>query len=164
MTTKTSTSQTPTTLDQALDGLRFAMVGTADPLTHEWSSRPLTLAEQDGPVLRFLTTTEAEWVSHLDGDHSPTGVTFSDPGKNAYVALQGRATVVNDRSAIERLWNLGASAFLDDKDDPTVRVLEVLVERGEYWDGPSGRIGSLLSIAKAALGRDAGSEGPIVLS
>ena len=159
----TSTT-TPQSLHEALDGLRFAMVGTADPVTHEWHSRPLTLAEQDGPILRFLTTTEAEWVSHLDGDHSPTGVTFSDPGKNAYVALQGRATVVNDRSAIERLWSVGASAFLEDKDDPTVRVLEVLVERGEYWDGPSGRVGGLLTLAKAALGRDAGTEGPVVLT
>lgn len=163
MTTKTSTSQTPTTLDQALDGLRFAMVGTADPTTHLWNSRPLTLAEQDGPVLRFLTSTEAEWVNHLDGEHSRAGVTFSDPAKNAYVALQGHATVVNDRSAVERLWSLGAKAYLDDKDNPAVRVLEVLVERGEYWDAPGGRVGSLLTMAKAALGRDPGSEGPIVL-
>lgn len=158
--TSTTTAQT---LHDSLDGLRFAMVGTADPLTHQWNSRPLTLMEQDGPILRFLTTTEAEWVGHLDGDHSATGVTFCDPGKNTYVALQGRATVVNDRSAIERLWSLGASAFLEDKDDPTVRVLEVLVERGEYWDGPSGRVGSLLTIAKAALGREPGTEGPVVL-
>ncbi len=158
----TSTTS-PQTLHEALDGLRFAMVGTADPTTHEWSSRPLTLMEQDGPILRFLTTTEADWVRHLDGDHSRAGVTFSDPSKNVYVALQGRGTVVNDRSAIERIWSLGAAAFLEDKDDPTVRVLEVLVERGEYWDGPSGRAGGLLTLAKAALGRDVGTEGPIVL-
>ena len=152
------------TLREALDGLRFAMVGTADPQTDQWHSRPLTLAEHDGSILRFLATTESEWVSHLDEKHSPAGVTFSDPAKNVYVALQGRATVVNDRSAIARLWSVGAAAFLDDKDDPNVRVLEVLVEQGEFWDGPSGRVGGLLSVAKAALGHDAGTEGPIVLT
>lgn len=163
MTTKTSSTQTPSTLDQALEGLRFAMVGTADPTTKAWHSRPLTLQEQDGPVLRFLTSTEAQWVSHLDGEGSPAGVTFSDPAKNSYVALQGHATVVDDRATVERLWSLGAQAFLEDKDDPSVRVLEVRVSYGEYWDGPSGRGGGLLSIAKAALGQDAGTEGPIVL-
>lgn len=161
MSTDTQTSQS---LTDALDGLRFAMVGTLDPRTNQWASRPLALAEQDGEVLRFLVSTEATWVSDLDGQGSPSGVTFSDPGKNTYVGLQGTAHVRNDRGTIDRVWNPGAAAWFDGKDDPTVRVLEVTVASGEYWDGPSGRLGSAIALVRAALGDDPGTEGSITLA
>ncbi len=157
-------TQQPQSLADALDGLRFAMVGTQDPRTKEWASRPLTMVEQDHGVLRFLVSTEAEWVNDLDGEGSPAGVTFSDPGKNTYVAVQGRARVRDDRAEVVRLWNPGAAAYFDGKDDPTVRVLEVSVDKGEYWDGPSGRLGAAVAMVMAAAGHESGDEGPIVLA
>lgn len=154
---------TQKTLHDALDGLHFAMVATADPQAGgQWKSRPLALAEQDGAVLRFLVSTGAEWVEGLEQTGSPTTVTFSDPGKNTYVALQGDARTVEDRARIERLWNVGAAVYFDGKDDPTVRVLEVTVDYGEFWDGPSGRLGQVLTFAKVALGADSGAKGDVV--
>lgn len=158
METKETKEQTRQ-LHDALDGLRMAMVGTADGQV--WKSRPLALAEEDGPVLRFLVSTEADWVAALEGNDFPATVTFADPGKNTYVALQGHAQTLNDHATIERLWNAGAAAYFDGKDDPTVRVLEVVVNYGEWWDGPSGRIGELIAIASAAIGKHAGDKGPV---
>ncbi len=150
------------TLDDALDGLRFAMVATADPKNGgTWKSRPLTMAEQDGGTLRFLVATSADWVDGLEIAPSPTTVTFSDPGKNTYVALQGSARTTNDRAKIAELWNVGAASYFDGKDDPTVRVLEVGVEYGEFWDGPHGRLGAAIAMAKAALGKDSGEKGDV---
>mgnify|MGYP006204609455 CR=1 FL=1 len=40
-------------LDDVLDGLRFAMVSTNAP-TSDGLARPLTLLEHDAPLLRFL--------------------------------------------------------------------------------------------------------------
>ena len=158
----TQTDDTAKTLDDALDGLRFAMVATADP-DGQWKSRPLALADSDGGVVRFLVSTTAEWVEGLEVQSSPTTVTFSDPGRNTYVALQGDARTSNDRARIAELWNVGAAAYFDGKDDPTVRVLEVTVSYGEFWDGPHGRLGAALQMAKAALGGEhAGEQGEIV--
>lgn len=149
------------TLDDALDGLRFAMVATADP-DGTWKARPLALAGQEGGVLSFLVSTEADWVAGLEIESSPTTVTFSDPGKNTYVALQGAARTTNDRARIAELWNVGAAAYFEGEDDPTVRLLEVTVSYGEYWDGPHGRLGQALNLLKAALGdEDAGEQGDI---
>lgn len=156
--TNTNVHTESRSLADALEGLRFAMVGTADGQT--WRSRPLTLAEHDGDVLRFLVSTGADWVAAVT-EHSPAAVTFSDPHANTYVALQGRARVTDDRSVIARLWNPGAAAFFDGKDDPTVRVLEVAAVAGEFWDGPSGRVGQMLSLVREALGRDAGEQGRV---
>jgi len=158
----TQTDETAKTLDDALDGLRFAMVATADP-DGQWKSRPLALAGSDGAVVRFLVSTTAEWVEGLEVKSSPTTVTFSDPAKNTYVALQGAARTSNDRARIAQLWNVGAAAYFDGKDDPTVRVLEVTVSYGEFWDGPHGRLGAALQMARAALGGEhAGEQGEIV--
>ncbi len=155
---------TQKTLDDALDGLRFAMVATADPAHGgTWKARPLALAGTEGGVLRFLVSVDADWVEGLEQAGSPTTVTFSDPGKNTWVALQGSARTTDDRALVHELWNPAAGAYFEGKDDPAVRVLEVDVSYGEFWDGPSGRVGQLLSIAKAALGGQSGDQGDVVV-
>ena len=150
------------TLHDALDGLRFAMVATADS-SGTWTSRPLALAGSDGSVLSFLVSVDADWVAALEAGGSPTTVTFSDPGRNTYVALQGSARTADDRPRIAELWNVGAASYFEGKDDPQVRVLDVTVHYGEYWDGPHGRLGSVLQLASAALGRPTGEQGDVVV-
>ncbi len=152
----------PRDLSIALDGLRFAMVATADA-SGEWRSRPLALAGQEDGTLSFLVGVDADWVAALEAEGSPTTVTFSDPGKNTYVALQGSARAVEDHERAAALWNVGAGAYFDGKDDPRIRVLDVDVQYGEYWDAPSGRLGSALQLASAALGRPVGSQGDVVV-
>lgn len=147
-------------LDDVLSGLKFAMVGTADR-DGTWNSRPLAVVEQDGPVLRFLVSTEADWVQELESKDSPTGVTFSDPGKNTYVGLQGHARTVNDPAKVKDLMTAEAKAFFDGEDDPRARVLEVTVSDGEWWDGPHGKLGQKLGVLKAALGGSAGGKGEV---
>ena len=34
---------------------------------------------------------------------------------------------------------------------------------GEFWDAPSGRLGSVLQLASAALGRPTGEQGDVVV-
>ncbi len=149
------------TLQDAIDDLRFAMVATADE-AGTWKSRPLALAKAEAHRLSFLVSIDADWVPSLAHDGSPTTVTFSDPVKNTYVALQGSARATDDRARIAELWNAGAASYFDGKDDPKVRVLDVTVEYGEYWDGPHGRLGNLVQLASAALGRDVGTQGAVV--
>lgn len=152
---------TDRTLTDVLDGLRFAMIATADD-EGTWKSRPLSLAEQEGDRLSFLVSADADWVQALEGSGSPATTTFSDPGKNTYVALQGSARAVDDRERVHALWNPGAAAYFDGADDPTVRVLDVEVHYGEHWEGPSGRVGQLVTVASAALGHHVGDQGDVV--
>jgi len=149
------------TLTDVLDDLRFAMVATADE-TGSWHARPLALAGQVDDRLQFLVSVSADWVAALERSGSPTTVTFSDPVKNTYVALQGDAVTADDRSRIAELWNPGAGAYFDGPEDPQVRVLDVAVAYGEYWDGPHGRIGSLVQLAAKALGKETGTQGDVV--
>lgn len=150
------------TLTDVLDDLVFAMVATADD-TGTWRARPLSLAGNDGTVLSFLVSVEADWVDALDETGSPTTVTFSDPAKNTYVAVQGTARVLDDRARIAELWNPGAAAYFEGEDDPQVRVLDVVAQYGEYWDGPHGRVGSAVQLVARALGKETGQQGDVVV-
>lgn len=129
----------------------------------EHSSRPMTVAGVDGDRLSFLVDTTAQWSSAVATGAAVVHVTLSDVSHNDYVALNGATSMTEDRAEIERLWNPGAAAFFEGKDDPNLAVLRFDVSDGQFWDSPSGRLGSLVSLVKAAVGGDdkAGDHGAV---
>jgi general stress protein 26 len=77
-------------------------------------------------------------------------VTFSS--RDSWVAVVGRAAVVDDTAKLEELWNTFAEAWLPGgPEDPNAVLIRVDVDRAEYWDTPGGKVASLLSFAKAKL-------------
>ena len=52
------------------------------------------------------------------------------------------------------MWNPVAGIYFDGQEDPNVAVLPLEVDRGEYWDGPSGRIGAAVGLLRAKLSGD----------
>jgi general stress protein 26 len=74
---------------------------------------------------------------------------FADPDGH-YVSVSGRAAVLNDRSKIKELWSIAAKAWWDSPDDPNIRVLQLIPEEAEYWEGP-GRIVGMIKMAAAAV-------------
>ena len=71
--------------------------------------------------------------------------------KNHYLSLAGAASITLDHDEVERLWNPAAAAYFDGPDDASVGVLRFEVDGGEYWDAPSGRVGSAFAALKAAV-------------
>jgi general stress protein 26 len=130
------------------------------------SSRPMTVAGVGDDALDFLVDTTTEWCSAIAAGEATVHVTLSDARRNNFAAFNGRATLNRDRAEIDRLWNPGAAAFFDGKDDPAVAALRFDVDDGEYWDAPRGRVGALVALVKAAAGGDdaAGDHGPISAS
>ncbi len=133
-------------------------------------SRPITVAEAGEDHLAFLVSGATAWVQTL-AEALPeagavVGVTFADPGRTNYVSLRARAHVNGDRSRVERLWTPLAQAFFSGPEDPDVCVLEVQVEAGEWWDGPSTGVGRLVALAASALtGKDmVGESGDVDLT
>ena len=135
-------------LKEVLDGFRFAMVATV--VDGRITSRPLTLLEQDGPHLRFLVSASTPWVQAV-APGAAVHAAFADTADETYVAVEGVARLTDDRATIERLWNPAATAFFDGPDDPDIRVLEVEASGGEWWDGPSTRIGQVFSLLRTKL-------------
>lgn len=159
--TDTTTDDTRT-LEDVLDGQRFAMVTTSTP--QGLTARPLTLLEQDGPVLRFFVSAQAEWVQQLGDPMGSVQVSFVDPSANTYIALQGRTSLSDDRALAERLWTPAAAAYFEGAEDPDLRILECTIHDGEWWDGPSTKVGQAIGLLKRAIGGgEAGDKGEVDL-
>src|SRR5688572_22987981 len=125
----------------------------------EHSSRPLTIAGIDDDRLSFLVDRSASWVGAVRSGVAFIHLTVADDRHNTYLSLNGQASLSDDRGEIDRLWSAPAGAYFDGKDDPSVTVLRVDVDGGEYWSSPSGRIGAALSMLRVAVTRDHGNAG-----
>jgi general stress protein 26 len=127
------------------------MLTTADQ-RGRLDSRPITVAKVDGTVSSYLIDSTAAWVPALRSTPS-VHLTVSDDRHNAYVSVNGLASLSDDQSTIDALWNPAAAAFFDGgREDPNITVLRVDATEGQYWTAPSGRIGSLVSMLKAKFG------------
>jgi general stress protein 26 len=113
-------------------------------------ARPITCAEVVDDRLAFLVSAGTDWVDALE-DVEPTrgavvGLTATDPEATRYASFSARARVLRDEARAEQLWSPFAKPFFTGPDDPKVRVLELEVLEGEWWDGPSTGVGRLVAL------------------
>lgn len=128
------------------------------------SSRPMTIAGVEGARLSFLVDVTADWYAPVAAGSAAIHVTLADVRHNKFAAINGDSRVSREPGEVALLWSAGAAAYFDGKDDPNIAVVHVTATDGEYWDSPSGRLGSLLSLAKVAITHRpaaAGDHGPI---
>ena len=157
------TNETTKRLSELVDGGMIAMFMTM--IGEEHSSRPLTVAAVDEREISFLVDRTTGWAEALDRPGTVVHVSIADVRKNVYLSLNGAATIATDQATVEQLWNPGAAAFFDGKDDPTIGVLRFVTYGGEFWDAPGGgRLGAALATLKAAVTGDqqaAGDHGKV---
>ena len=153
----------PKPLHELMQGGTTLMVGTGRDGDLEF--RPMTVARVDGDTIDMLLDSNEQWVIALaNGDVAH--VTMSDERDNRWVSLRGTVTLSTDQALIDELWNPAAGAFFDDgRQTPGIAVLRITGDRGRYWASPSGRLGSLVAMARAKLGdpEDSGTHGDIAL-
>lgn len=102
--------------------------------------------------LWFITARDTRHVRDIGVDPR-VSLTFSS--RDSWVAMTGRAEIVDDRAKLGELWNTFAEAWLPGgPDNPDAVLVRVDAESAEYWDTPGGKISSLLSFVKTKLTGD----------
>jgi general stress protein 26 len=138
-------------LAELIDDIPIGMLTTFGPD----GPRSVPMARQEvepAADLWFITARDTAHVRAIEADPR-VSLTFS--ARDSWVAVYGRAVVVDDRQKLGELWNTFAEAWLPGgPDDPNATLLRVDVEHGEYWDTPGGKVASLLSFAKTRLTGD----------
>lgn len=151
------------TLSELLQGTPpIAMVMTM--IGREHSARPVTVADVIGDRLSFLVARHSEWAAAIAGREAIVHVTVADDANSVYVSLNGTAIVVVDEAEKARLWTPAAKVWFDGPDDPELAVLHFDATAGHFWDGPGGRLGRVVALARAAIsgdGDDLGTSGPV---
>lgn len=96
-------------------------------------ARPMAIAEatEEGH-LWFVTNRNSGKIAELMLDRD---VAVTMQGSSKFVTLAGRCRVIDDRSKVEQLWKEAWKVwFPEGKNDPSITLLRVEPDRGEYWD------------------------------
>ncbi|WP_395646125.1 pyridoxamine 5'-phosphate oxidase family protein [Terricaulis sp.] len=113
-------------------------------------SRPMSShARQSENAIYFLTDVEG----HKDQEvaaNSEVVLSYAKPGSGKFLAVTGRARVLDDRVLIKDLWDKDAEAFWEGADDPKVRVIEVVPDEAQFWEGPHGVVATVQMVIAAA--------------
>ena len=125
-------------LDEIMESGPITMLVTADQ-----KARPMTVLEQDGSRLSFLTDRTTEWMQEMT-ENEQVAIVISDPDDSIFVSLIGTARVSDDKETLDGLWSPTLEAWFDGRDDPNLVALHVDVHDGEYWDGPATGAGRAL--------------------
>ena len=138
-------------LGELIKDIRIAMLTTIDE-DGSLRSRPMAVpqVEFDGH-LWFFTGAEAPKVEEAQ-HHGQVNVSFADPERQHFVSFSGTATVVHDRQKMAELWSAWLRTwFPHGLDDPHLALLQVHVEKAEYWDAPSSTMVQLFGVMKATI-------------
>ncbi|MAS11266.1 pyridoxamine 5'-phosphate oxidase family protein [Salinisphaera sp.] len=118
-------------------------------------ARPMHLVqdEYDGTIW-FYTRRSTEKVLEAQQGDSEVCLTFSDQEAGVYVSMSGKARITDDQAIIDKYWNPGVAAWLPEKEDPDVVMLEIDIEMGEHWAAKESKVFQLYEMAKANIKSD----------
>jgi general stress protein 26 len=138
-------------LSEFIGEISYAMLTTREP-DGTLHSRPMhTEAMQSDGTLVFLTLSSSPKAQELI---SFPKVSLTYMGKNAdsCVAIAGHGRIVRDSGKLKALWKPFYKAwFPKGLEDPDLALLEVRIDRAEYWETPSSAIVRVIGTAKAIL-------------
>lgn len=141
------------TLWDLIKDIKFGM------LTHrhadgELHSHPLTTqnkAMDEGATLYFFISRSSEIATQVVHDDH-VNVSYTDPGKDSYVSVAGRALIVEDMGKKEALWSSMAKAwFPGGPTDPNLALLQVHISHAEYWNVKESKMVQVVKMVTAAI-------------
>ena len=96
-------------------------------------ARPMAVAQAtDEGELWFVTDRKSGKIADLMLDRD-VAVTMQSSRK--FATLSGECRVIDDRAKIEELWSEAWKVwFPEGKSDPSITLLKIQPQRGEYWD------------------------------
>ena len=125
-------------LQHLIRGIKIAMMTTVCK-DGSLTSRPMATQESqfDGG-LWFFTKADSAKVDEVE-EEGQVNLTYEDHLRSVFVSLSGRATLVQDRQQIEKLWTEELTTwFPEGLNDPQLALLRVDVCKWAYWDAQSG--------------------------
>ena len=111
-------------------------------------TRPMATIEVEGDgTLWFFTDIRSIKVEEVSMDNL-VHLVYAHPGKESYVDVWGKATIVTDKQTIVDKWSPIVKAwFPDGIDDPNLGLLKIQPQHVYYWDSETGKMVQFLKTA-----------------
>jgi len=129
-----------------------AMVVTHDGHGQDMRARPMAAhaAEEEGAIY-FLTDVDSPKASEVKGSDTIC-LAFADNKSRRYVSVTGQADIIDDKDRIKKIWSIYDKAFWSDENDPRIRILRVMPESAQFWEGAGTVVTALKLIAASVKG------------
>lgn len=117
--------------------MKIGMLTTIEP-DGSLRSRPLETVEVDREGrLWFFTQAHSPKSARAEaGDHQ-VNLSYADPRDEDFASISGTARVVRDVERMRELWTANLDRwFPGGLEDPDLALLEVRIDKAEYWDEP----------------------------
>lgn len=114
-------------------------------------ARPLEprLDREEG-VIYFVTDVRGAKDDEIEAEPDVCLIVI-DYKEKAYLSITGRAQVVDDHAMARAIWKKTDDIWWKGPDDPNVRVLRVVPEKAELWDGPASSAVAAFEFLKARI-------------
>ncbi len=141
-------------LKALLQGFDTAMMTTLTP-EGLFRARPMAVQEPCVEIecdLWFVTSLDSAKSDEIAHEHQ-VGVACYRPADGAYISISAIARIRRDREQIARLFKPAWKVwFPEGASDPTIALIEMQFERGEYWNPGSGPVRLLHEMGKTVAG------------
>ncbi|HEY6954230.1 MAG TPA: pyridoxamine 5'-phosphate oxidase family protein [Flavisolibacter sp.] len=115
-------------------------------------TRPMaTIEVEDNGTLWFFTDIRSIKVEEVSTNNT-AHLVYAHPGKESYLDVWGKASVVNDKQTLKDKWSpLVKAWFPGGVDDPNLALLKLTPQEAYYWDAEAGKMVSFLKIVASAI-------------
>jgi general stress protein 26 len=117
--------------------MKIGMLTTIEP-DGSLRSRPLETVEVDREGrLWFFTQASSPKSAEIAAHDHQVNLSYADPRDEDFASISGTARVVRDKDKMRALWAGRLERwFPRGLDDPDLALLEVRIDKAEYWDEP----------------------------
>jgi general stress protein 26 len=117
--------------------MKVAMLTTIEP-DGSLRSRPLETLEVDSEGrLWFFTQAHSPKSAAIEAHDHQVSLSYADPRDEDFASISGTARVVRDAQKMRELWSTRLERwFPRGLEDPDLALLEVRIDKAEYWDEP----------------------------
>ena len=90
-----------------------------------------------GGRLWFFTQAHSPKAIEAEANSHQVSLAYADPRDEDFASISGTANVVRDREKMQALWHSSLERwFPRGLEDPDLALLEVRIDKAEYWDEP----------------------------
>jgi general stress protein 26 len=117
--------------------MKVAMLTTIEP-DGSLRSRPLHTVELDSAGrLWFFTQAHSPKSAEIEAHSNQVNLSYADPRDEDFASISGTANLVRDKEKMRALWTSRLEPwFPRGLDDPDLALLQVRIDKAEYWDTP----------------------------
>ncbi len=138
-------------LKQLAEEIKVCMFITNTQSNDEHTRPMSTIEVEDNGTLWFFTDVRSIKVDEITKEKD-VHLTYAHPGKESYMDVWGRASVVTDRAIIKEKWSPIIKAwFPGGEDDPNAALLKIVPTDCYYWEAKSGKMIQFIKMAAAAV-------------